>query len=144
MIYLSTTNATAVVVTLYESCTNVYDPRFIWKLTNQDTNLEYRFYQTDSSPAPWNYNSFTVSVVTSNYYPMWALSGIINTPPGQYVYEVWEATPTDGMGYRVPTIDIEIWGIKIVEKGILNVIGTPTSTPTYIGNSYSVPTYENI
>lgn len=135
MIYLNTQYATAVKVTLYEMCNNLYDPYFIWKITNQDTKDEYRFFQYDSSNAPYNYNSFTISVIDPTLMQSgYEVNGITDAPPGQYVYEIWESL--------APTIDIELLGIKIVERGILNIIGTEQTIPEYIGNlTTNIPTY---
>jgi hypothetical protein len=64
MIYLNLNETKPVVATLRER-TQMFNPYFIWKLTDTDTNQEYIFSQDDTSVAPWVYNQFTFSFVDS-------------------------------------------------------------------------------
>ena len=62
MIYLNLNETKSVVATLKER-TQIFNPYFIWELTDVDTNQIYIFSQDDNSPAPWVYNQFTFSSV---------------------------------------------------------------------------------
>lgn len=130
MLYLNTTGDTRVTVTLYEKCSNILDPYFTWKLVNKDTLAEKIFFQTDSSPRPYYFNYFTISIAS----PEGLTSGTINIVPGQYQYYIYEMqNPYD--------LDVNN-AIGLVENGILNVNAT-YSTPNVFtaSNNNTIPTF---
>jgi hypothetical protein len=129
MIYLSITQSNNVIVTLYDSCNNKYNPYFAWKVINQDTLVETIFTADDNSYTPWNYNSFTIS-------PAGLTAGILDLKQGQYKYEVYEMS-------NPYILDLNL-AVKQVETGILNIIGTSSTTSTYVGNQNLIPTYNNL
>ncbi|RYY51494.1 MAG: hypothetical protein EOO06_00385 [Chitinophagaceae bacterium] len=122
MIYIGTTQS-KVTVKLYDKCRNLLSPSFTWKLVNSDTRQETVMYYPDFSQNPHYYNWFTFSIAT------------YSLPTGQYDYYVYEmSNPND--------LDLDN-AINVVDKGILNIIGTQSSTPTYKGvNKRVVPTYK--
>ena len=132
MIYLSTTQSNTSYFTLYENCSNVYNPYFTFKLINCNTNAETIFYQDDTSLFPYNYNTFTISIGN----PEGLTAGILNITKGQYNYFVYE---------MANKYDLNINNaINLVETGILNVIGTQSSIQTYTGSNTYIATYNNI
>lgn len=130
MLYISATGSTRVTVTLYELSSNITNPNYTWKLVNKDTLAEKVFYQTDSSPYPYYFNYFTISVAS----PEGLTAGVINIPAGQYQYYIYEMqNPYD--------LDLNN-AIQLVENGILNVIGSQSDISTYTAsNTNTIPTY---
>jgi len=130
MLYLSNSGDNRVVVTLYENCSNITSPYFTWKLVNKDTLAETIFFQQDSSPFPYYFNYFTVSVAT--YSGLTA--GIIDVPSGQYQYYIYEmANPYD--------LDLTN-AIGLVENGILNVAGQYSTQSVFTAsNTNTIATF---
>jgi hypothetical protein len=130
MLYLNTTGNTKVTVTLYEKSSNILNPNYTWKLVNKDTFVEKVFYQADFSPYPYYFNYFTISIAT----PENLTSGVIDVPPGQYQYYIYEMpAPAD--------LDLNN-AIGMVENGILNVIATYSTPNVYTAsNTNTIPTY---
>jgi hypothetical protein len=135
MIYLNP-GTNSVIVTLYEKCINILNPYFLWQIENKTTKEVTFFYQNDSSDVPWYYNSFTISVATS----AGLTAGILNNPPGEYTYTVWEMSGPYNLNVGSAS------NPNPVETGILKIVGTASGiiglqTFTYSGN---IPSFNNI
>lgn len=156
MIYLSNTATSSVTVTLYENCRNLVNPYFTWTLIKKGSLEVIIFYQDDSSPAPYYYNSFTLSVSTASMSPTYSwntiqynwntfdytwgnttglTAGIIPVYPGEYNYCVYEMTD--------PYILSTQSAVGLVESGILIVEGTQSVIPSYSNAQYQIPVYKN-
>jgi hypothetical protein len=135
MIYLNP-GTNSVIVTLYEKCINILNPYFLWQIENKTTKEVTFFYQNDSSDVPWYYNSFTFSVATA----AGLTAGILNNPPGEYTYTVWEMSGPYNLNVGSAS------NPNPVETGILKIVGTASGiiglqTFTYSGN---IPSFNNI
>jgi hypothetical protein len=135
MIYLNP-GTNSVIVTLYEKCINILNPYFLWQIENKTTKEVTFFYQNDSSDVPWYYNSFTISVATA----AGLTAGILNNPPGEYTYTVWEMSGPYNLNVGSAS------NPNPVETGILKIVGTASGiiglqTFTYSGN---IPSFNNI
>lgn len=132
MIYLNNYGSKNIVVTLAAK-TIAATPSYIWNLNDADTNINYNFCADDTSPAPWNYNQFSFSVITGATQGLTA--GIISAPIGQFGYTVYET--------NYP-YDLNIASASgIVETGILLIEGTASPISTY-NNTNQIPTYKRI
>ena len=131
MLYLSYTGSTAVTVTLYDKCVNVFNPFFTWRLIDKDSNDEYVFTADDFSYAPYYWNSFTISIAT----PVGLTSGIIDIPASQYKYEIYE---------MADQYDLNLDNaIGLVENGLLTVNGTYSPIQSYTASSNVTEVYRN-
>lgn len=120
MLYVSYTQSTSVCVTLYEKCSNVTNPYFTWVLTDKDRNDKYYLYMDDNSNSPFYYNTFTFS------------GGLTAS---QYKYEVYEMASAN---------DLDINNaIRLVENGLLNVIGTYSVIQSYTESNNKTNVYTN-
>ena len=130
MLYLNPTGDTRVVVTLYENSSNLVNPYYTWKLVNKDTLAEKIFTQLDSSPSPYYFNYFTISIAT----PEGLTAGTIDIKPGQYQYYVYEMQNPYDLNLSN--------AIGLVENGILNVTATFSTPNVYTAsNTNTIPTY---
>ncbi len=117
MKYLET-GTNSVIFTLYEKSNNIVNPYFVFKITDSDRrygatgNTIHIFTADDNSVAPFNYNSYTFSVIAGATYG--ATAGVIPALKGEYKYEVWETGQYD--------LNLNN-AIKIVEKGIMIING---------------------
>lgn len=115
MIYLSTTQSNLATVTLYENSVNKLNPYFTWCIVKAGSNKETIFYQDDSSPAPYYYNSFTLSIGTQSGLTAGCLKYGTDIEVGQYSYKVYE---------MVNRYDLDISNaVGLVETGMLIVEG---------------------
>jgi len=130
MLYLNPTGDTRVVVTLYENSSNLVNPYYTWQLVNKDTLAQKVFTQLDSSPSPYYFNYFTISIAT----PEGLTAGVIDIKPGQYQYYVYEMQNPYDLNLSN--------AIGLVENGILNVIATFSTPNVYTAsNTNTIPTY---
>lgn len=132
MIYISNTQSSEITLVLYDSCSNLVNPYFAFKIINSNTKQETIFCQDDHSPAPYYYNSFTISIANQSGLT----AGIINVDSGQYEFVVYEMANQ----YDLNTDN----ALNIVKKGILNIVGSQSDYTDYTGNSDVTPTYNNI
>ena len=135
MIYLNP-GTNSVIVTLYEKCINILNPYFLWQIENKTTKEVTFFYQNDSSDVPWYYNSFTFSIATQSGLT----AGILNNPPGEYTYTVWEMSEPYNLNVGSAS------NPNPVETGILKIVATQSGimgleTFTYSG---TIPSFKNI
>lgn len=129
MLYLSSTQSQALIVTLRDGLT-IY-PNYTWKIRNSMTNEETIFTQDDSSASPY-YQSFTLSVSS----PQGLTSGVIDVEAGQYQYFIYGSTTP---------YNLNIDGLEVLETGILNIVANdaPIDSNTNIGtiNAYGKLSY---
>lgn len=115
MIYLSTTQSSAIIATLKEKSPNLLTSYYTWILTNRDGFLSYTFSCDDWSSELSNYyDAFTVSVGTAQ--SLTGSTATINAPAGQYDYTVYQTTSRYDIGLTS--------SLGIVETGILQIEGT--------------------
>jgi len=121
-----------VCVTLDEQST-LLNPYYVWQIEDADTNRIYYFTNDDISPAPYNYNLFSFSVVPGATYG--ATQGIIPATPGQYIYTVYESQFQYNLNIGSAS--------DIVELGVMNISGTYSSIASFTGsNSNIIPTFK--
>jgi ABC-type glycerol-3-phosphate transport system permease component len=120
MIYLNN-GSNVVTVTLAEKSTQV-QPYYTWLLERKGTFDNVIFYQNDSSPIPYYWNSFTVSVVSTT---PGLTSGIIKANSGEWTYTIYEMA--------APYILDLTQAINEVETGICIINGTYTANHNYTG-----------
>lgn len=132
MIYLNNYESKNIVVTLAAKSIAA-TPSYIWTINDADTNIDYIFCADDTSPAPWNYNQFSFSVITGATQGLTA--GIIPAPIGQFGYKVYETN----YPYELNIASAS----KIVETGIILIEGTASPISTY-ANINQIVTYKRI
>lgn len=132
MIYLNLNETKPVVATLRER-TQMFNPYFIWKLTDTDTNQEYIFSQDDTSVAPWVYNQFTFSSQPGATQGLTA--GIISAPSGVFKYEVY-ATPN--------YYSLDISTASVVEVGIFQIQGSASVIAAFTQSTQVTPAFKNL
>jgi hypothetical protein len=87
------------------------------------------FYQEDSSPIPYYWNSFTISIAT----PVGLTAGIINANSGEWTYNVYQ---------MAKPYDLHLNNsLGLVETGICIVNGTYSSNESYTGTMNNTITY---
>ena len=121
MIYLSNTQSSTVTVTLYENCKNIYNPYFLWQITDKSSFNSILFTADDHSYSPYYFNQFTFSVVsiTGTTTPYGSTNGTIYTNTGTYDYKVYE---------MANQYDLDIKNaVGLVEEGILTIAGSYSS-----------------
>ncbi len=97
------------------------NPIYLFKFTNQTSNVSYWFISEDISQFKQRYNQFVVSEI-QNAMPIETLDGFITLGfEGRYDYEIYQTTLTslDGLDSAVdaiPFID------KTVEVGLVDVV----------------------
>jgi hypothetical protein len=82
---------------------------------DRTTNKSIFATTDDNSPVPWNYNSFTFSVISGATYGLTA--GILPLYAGEYNYKVYEWNDTFESFTLSTAKQVEI-GILTVEKGL--------------------------
>lgn len=132
MIYLNINETKSVVATLRER-TQMFNPYFVWQLTDNDTNQEYIFSQDDNSPAPWVYSSFTFSSQPGATQGLTA--GVIPADQGVYKYNVWAT-----QNYY----SLDISTASLVETGIFQIIGSASPVAAFTQSSQVVPSFKNL
>jgi len=120
MIYLNS-GTNSVTTTLFEKSTSA-NPFYTWQLTRKGTFEDVIFYQQDSSPIPYYYNTFTISITTGT---VGLTQGIIKANSGEWTYIVYEM-PT---AYNLNIASAS----GIVETGICIINGTYTPNKEYTG-----------
>ncbi len=107
-------------VTLTEKST-LPNPIYLFKFTNQTSNVAYWFISEDTSQFKQRYNQFLL-IEQADAIPQDSLNGVIELGlEGRYDYEVYQTTLTTtvNLGYAkdaIPFID------KTVEVGIVDVV----------------------
>lgn len=121
MLYLNSNTASVVTTTLYENCSNVINPFFTWKLTNQESKQNFLFYADTFSDVPYYYNQFTISVVNipTNQNATGSTTGIIYANRGVYNYEVYEMATASDLNLSN--------AIGLVEWGLLTINATSST-----------------
>lgn len=133
MIYLESGTTSVVTVTLFEKSTTA-NPYYTWQLIRKGTFEEVIFYQSDSSPIPYYYNSFTISV-SPTYSGL--TNGIIKANSGKWTYNVWEMTTPYNLNLASAS--------NLLETGICIISGTYTENNKYIGtNDATIKYYKNM
>lgn len=108
-------------------------PYFCWKITDADTNQTYLFTNDDTSPAYWNYNQFSFSVIPGATYG--ATQGVIRAPQGSYIYEIYQTRNR----YELNTNG------TLMERGILNIMGTTSVINTFTqSDNDTIITFKNL
>lgn len=131
MLYLGYTGSTMVTTTLYEKCSNQFNPYFTWRLIDKDSNVEVIFTADDFSASPYYYNTFTISVGGT----IGLTAGIIDINAGQYKYEIYEMTNQ---------YDLDINNaVGLVENGLLTINATYTPLQSYTASSSTTNVYRN-
>lgn len=131
MIKLGPTGSTPAIVTLYDKSINLVNPYFTWNVVRKGTLDSYTFYQDDTSPAPYYYNKFDITIGTNS---SGLTSGIVPLYPGEWIYNIYEMqNPYD--------LDLNN-AIKLIENGLITIEGTFSAIPTYNGvDSNSIIVY---
>jgi hypothetical protein len=113
-------NDNAITVTLTEKST-LPNPIYLFKFTNQTSNVAYWFISEDTSQFKERYNKFVL--IEGDYFtPLDSLEGKIEIGlQGLYDYEVYQTTLLD-----ISTLDSAIDAIpfidKTVEVGLVDVV----------------------
>jgi len=124
-------------VTLTEKST-LPNPIYLFKFTNQTSNVSYWFISVDTSQFKQRYNQFLL-IEQADAMPPQSLDGIIELGlEGRYDYEVYQTTLTSTITLNnaieaIPFID------KTVEVGIVDVVFA-----TEILTEYEVESETNI
>ncbi len=120
MLRILKNNDNAITVTLTEKST-LPNPIYLFKFTNQTSNVAYWFIAEDISDYKQRYNKFILSEI-QDAAPIETLDGIITLGlQGFYDYEIYQTTLTnlDGLDSAedaIPFID------KTVEVGLVDVV----------------------
>lgn len=132
MIYCNISQSNRVVATLKEK-TDLWNPYYIWTITDNDTQETFTFSADDCSNAPWVYNQFTFSITPGATYGL--TQGIVPASQGVYSYRVW-ATPNQ--------YSLDASTASVVEVGIFQIIGTSSIKTTYQNQPNIIPTYKKL
>lgn len=126
MIYFQSGTTSTIAMTLAEKAISG-GTHYTFSIQNRDSFETTIFAPTDVSAFPQYYNLFEI---TTNSGLTQTLTGtsvtLLDMPIGEYHYDVFE----------MPTAnDLDITNaIKLVEVGLLFVVGPDSSIPTYTGN----------
>jgi len=115
-----------VVQQLYTMCSNQVDPYFTWEIKRKGTFDSIVFTQDDSSPIPYYFNTFTLSVGTMSGLT----AGVLNIYPGEYTYTIYEMS--------APYITNTASAVGAIQNGILIYNATFSSIPTYTASNDDV------
>lgn len=115
-----------VVQQLYTMCSNQVDPYFTWEIKRKGTFDSIVFTQDDSSPIPYYFNTFTLSVGTMSGLT----AGVLNIYPGEYTYNIYEM--------NAPYITSTSSAVGLIQNGILIYNATFSSIPTYTASNDDV------
>ena len=110
MIIVNATGSTPATVTLYEKCQNQLNPYFTWQVVRKGSYDNIIFYQDDTSPNPFYYNTFVLTVATSS---VGLTQGLIPLTSGEWNYTIYEQIAP----YILATSS------NIVETGLM-IVGT--------------------
>lgn len=113
-------------MTLTEKST-ISNPYYVFKFTKESTNVTKVFRATDGSAYTDRYNSFTITLNTTEDLP----NGTVDLSQGQYHYEVYESS----------TAVLSTAGLNKVEDGIAVVDITNTEV-VYVQDSTKDTFYE--
>lgn len=132
MIYISPTGSTVITCMLYGRCRNTIDPLFAWEVTRKETFETYVFYQNDISPDPQYYNQFLITIGTNSSGLTY---GVVPFFPGTWEYNVYEISTISDI-YSLTDCN------RKVSNGLIRIDGTYSTIPTYVADTYSIPTYQ--
>lgn len=131
MLIINNSGTSNVVVTLYEKCSNLVNPYFLWSVTRKGSNDNILWTNDDTSTSPWYWNQFEITIATNS---VGLTQGIIPLFEGEWVYNVYEMENQ----YDLNLND----AINLVETGIMIVGTTYSTTPDFTqNNSNTIPVF---
>ena len=123
MLIINNSGTSNVVVTLYEKCSNTFNPYFLWSVNRKGSNDTILFTNDDTSTSPGYWNQFEIIIATNS---VGLTQGIIPLFEGEWVYEVFEMQNQYDLNINN--------AIGLVETGIMTVGTTYSTIPVYTQN----------
>ncbi len=133
MLYLTIDQPKVIYVTLQEKSSNLVNPYYTWFIKNKQSLEETTFYASDFSTVPYYFNTFTMSVSSTQ---SGLTAGIIQVDSGEYIYQVYQMSSPYDLNLSN--------AIQMVETGILIISGTHTDYQSYTGSSGNINVYQNL
>jgi hypothetical protein len=113
MIWIIQGQANIIAVTLTEKCT-LTQPNFLFRLVNDETNIEYTFIAADTSEYVERYNKFTITETADPDN----LNGEVELPAtGFYHYYIYEQESDTNLDYTLSATLVEIGKCKVPGEG---------------------------
>lgn len=129
MLYLKT-GLNSITTTLADN-TTLINPYYTWEITRKGSFESIYFSNTDVSPIPYYYSTFTVSVGNISN----AAFGEINVNEGEYTYNVYQTTIPNNI--TVSSSDM------IVQTGIMIISTTHSVITSYTASDNNTIIYYN-
>lgn len=124
MIWILKGQSNIIAVTLTEKCT-LTQPNYLFRLVNDETNIEYAFIAPDTSNYVERYNKFTITETADPDN----LNGEIELPDsGFYHYYIYEQESTTNLDYTLATTLVEIGKCKVPGDEVSLESYTPPSS----------------